>query len=51
MFKNFTDLMIKLNRVFSKKSELNEFNDLIIEDLLYYRENKFKKFDDLTIET
>ena len=43
--------MIKFNRVFSKKNELNEFDDLIIEDSLYYRENKFKKFDNLTIET
>ena len=42
--------MIKLNRFFSKKNELSKLNDLMIENLLYYRENKLKKFNDLTIE-
>ena len=50
VFKNFANLMIKLNRFLLKKSKLSEFNDLIIENLLYYHKNKFKKFDNLTIE-
>ena len=50
MLKDFADLMIKLNRAFSKKSELSELNDLMIENSLYYRENKFREFNNLTIE-
>ena len=50
VLKDFADLMIKLNRFFSKKSELSELDNLMIEDLLYYHENKFKELNDLTIE-
>ena len=51
VFKNLTDLMIKLNRSFSKKNELNELDDLMIENSLYYHEDKLRELDDLTIET
>ena len=50
VFRDLTDLMIKLNRFFSKENELSELDDLMIEDSLYYHENRLKELDDLTIE-
>ena len=50
VLRDLADLIIKLNRFFSKKNKLSELDDLMIEDLLYYRENKLRELNDLTIE-